>query len=212
MSKVITIAQQKGGSGKTTIAANLATVFSLKNNLSTTLLDTDPQGSLGKWFMTRKEKLKDKNTLQFKTASLWGAQYEAKTLKEKCDIVTIDTPPKIDADGRPAIEIADLVLIPISPSQVDFWATESIIELAKREKKEILILINRANAKSKLIKEAVKFVKDMEVKKAKTILGNRQIFVSSMGLGLTVVEKQRTGKGCLEMLSLAKEIKSLLQI
>ena len=212
MSKVITIAQQKGGSGKTTIAANLATVFSLKNNLSTTLLDTDPQGSLGKWFMTRKEKLKDKNTLQFKTASLWGAQYEAKTLKEKCDIVTIDTPPNIDADGRPAIEIADLVLIPISPSQVDFWATESIIELAKREKKEILILINRANAKSKLIKEAVKFVKDMEVKKAKTILGNRQIFVSSMGLGLTVVEKQRTGKGCLEMLSLAKEIKSLLQI
>ena len=212
MSKVITIAQQKGGSGKTTIASNLATVFSLKNNLSTTLLDTDPQGSLGKWFMTRKEKLKDKNTLQFKTASLWGAQYEAKTLKEKCDIVIIDTPPKIDADGRPAIEIADLVLIPISPSQVDFWATESIIELAKREKKEILILINRANAKSKLIKEAVKFVKDMEVKKAKTILGNRQIFVSSMGLGLTVVEKQRTGKGCLEMLSLAKEIKSLLQI
>ena len=212
MSKVITIAQQKGGSGKTTIAANLATVFSLKNNLSTTLLDTDPQGSLGKWFMTRKEKLKDKNTLQFKTASLWGAQYEAKTLKEKYDIVIIDTPPKIDADGRPAIEIADLVLIPISPSQVDFWATESIIELAKREKKEILILINRANAKSKLIKEAVKFVKDMEVKKAKTIIGNRQIFVSSMGLGLTVVEKQRTGKGCLEMLSLAKEIKSLLQI
>ena len=212
MSKVITIAQQKGGSGKTTIAANLATVFSLKNNLSTTLLDTDPQGSLGKWFMTRKEKLKDKNTLQFKTASLWGAQYEAKTLKEKCDIVIIDTPPKIDADGRPAIEIADLVLIPISPSQVDFWATESIIELAKREKKEILILINRANAKSKLIHEAIKFVDRMKVKKAKTILGNRQIFVSSMGLGLTVVEKQRTGKGCLEMLALAKEIKSFLNI
>ena len=156
--------------------------------------------------------LKSKNTIQFKTASLWGAQYEAKSLKEKSDLVIIDTPPKIDADGRPAIEVADLVLIPISPSQVDFWATESIIELAKREKKEILILINRANAKSKLIKEAVKFVNDMKVKKAKTILGNRQIFVSSMGLGLTVVEKQRTGKGCLEMLSLAKEIQSFLKI
>ena len=212
MSKVITIAQQKGGSGKTTIAANLAAVFAIKNNLSTTILDTDPQGSLGKWFITRQEKLKSKNTIQFKTASLWGAQYEAKSLKEKSDLVIIDTPPKIDADGRPAIEVADLVLIPISPSQVDFWATESIIELAKREKKEILILINRANAKSKLIKEAVKFVNDMKVKKAKTILGNRQIFVSSMGLGLTVVEKQRTGKGCLEMLSLVKEIQSFLKI
>ena len=72
MSKVITIAQQKGGSGKTTIAANLAAVYSLKNNLSTTLLDTDPQGSLGKWFLTRNEKLKNKNTILFKTASLWG--------------------------------------------------------------------------------------------------------------------------------------------
>ena len=212
MPKVITIAQQKGGSGKTTIAANLATVFAIKNKLSTTILDTDPQGSLGKWFITRQEKLKSKNTIQFKTASLWGAQYEAKSLKEKSDLVIIDTPPKIDADGRPAIEVADLILIPISPSQVDFWATESIIELAKREKKEILILINRANAKSKLIKEAVKFVNDMKVKKAKTILGNRQIFVSSMGLGLTVVEKQRTGKGCFEMLSLAKEIQSFLKI
>ena len=51
-----------------------------------------------------------------------------------------------------------------------------------------------ANAKSKLIHEAVKFVKDMNVSSAKTILGNRQIFVSSMGMGLTAVEKQRTGK------------------
>ena len=72
-------------------------------------------------------------------------------------------------------------------------------------------LINRANAKSKLIQEAHKFVNKMNVKKAKTILGNRQIFVSSMGLGLTVVEKQRTGKGCLEMLALAKEIQSFLK-
>lgn len=212
MSNVITIAQQKGGSGKTTIAANLAAVFSIKNKLNTTILDTDPQGSLGKWFMMRNEKLKDKNTIQFKTASLWGAQYEAKTLKEKSDLIIIDTPPKIDADGRPAIQIADLVIIPISPSQVDFWATESIIDLAKREKKEILILINRANAKSKLIQEALKFIKEVGVSRAKTILGNRQIFVSSMGLGLTVVEKQRTGKGCLEMLSLAKEIETILKI
>ena len=212
MSKVITIAQQKGGSGKTTIAANLATVFSLKNNLRTTILDTDPQGSLGKWFMTRIDKLQDKNTIDFKTASLWGAQYEAKTLKEKSDIIIIDTPPKIDADGRPAIQIADLVIIPISPSHVDFWATESIIELAKREKKEILVLINRANSKSKLIHEAMKFVKDMNVSSANTILGNRQIFVSSMGLGLTAIEKQRTGKGCLEILSLAKEVQAILKI
>ena len=206
MSKVITVAQQKGGSGKTTLAANLATSFLLKYKLTTSILDTDPQGSLGKWFMTRNERLKKDNNIELKTASLWGAQYEAKTLKEKHDVVIIDTPPKIDADGRPAIQIADLVIIPISPSQVDFWATESIIDLAKREKKEILIVINRANTKSKLIKDADKFIKQMGVSKAKTIIGNRQIFVSSMGIGLTAIEKQKTGKGSVEINSLVAEI------
>ena len=58
----------------------------------------------------------------------------------------------------------------------------------------------------------MKFVKDMKVNSAKTILGSRQIFVSSMGMGLTAVEKQRTGKGCLEILSLAEEVRAILKI
>ena len=49
-------------------------------------------------------------------------------------------------------------LIPVSPSQVDFWATESIIDLAQREKKKNLSCINRANAKSRLLNEAKQFI------------------------------------------------------
>ncbi|MSP10736.1 MAG: hypothetical protein EXR14_03980, partial [Pelagibacteraceae bacterium] len=52
------------------------------------------------------ELLEDDN-LTFKTASLWGAQYEAKILKKDHDIVIIDTPPKIESDARPSIEAAD---------------------------------------------------------------------------------------------------------
>ena len=51
---VLTIAQQKGGSGKTTLAINLA-VEALKRGLTVAVVDTDPQGSLGRWFMTRLE-------------------------------------------------------------------------------------------------------------------------------------------------------------
>jgi len=210
MTKIITIAQQKGGSGKTTLAANLAVSFSLNRNLKTTILDADPQGSLGKWFIQRESKLKDKNLIKMKTSSLWGVQYESNSLKDKTDMIIIDTPPKIDADGRPAIQIADLILIPVSPSQVDFWATESIIDLAQREKKKILVVINRANAKSRLLNEAKQFISKMKVDQSNTIIGNRQIFISSMGLGLSAIEKQKSGKGSTEISSLTSEVLSLL--
>ena len=96
LSKVITIAQQKGGTGKTTLAVHLALAFIKYHNLKIAIIDTDPQGSLGKWFMIREEKKLSKDNLTFKTASLWGAQYESKALKKDHDIVIIDTPPKID--------------------------------------------------------------------------------------------------------------------
>ena len=210
MTKIITIAQQKGCSGKTTLAANLAVSFSLNRNLKTTILDADPQGSLGKWFIQRESKLKDKNLIKMKTSSLWGVQYESNSLKDKTDMIIIDTPPKLDADGRPAIQIADLILIPVSPSQVDFWATESIIDLAQREKKKILVVINRANAKSRLLNEAKQFISKMKVDQSNTIIGNRQIFISSMGLGLSAIEKQKSGKGSTEISSLTSEVLSLL--
>ena len=133
LSKVITISQQKGGTGKTTLAVHLAMAFIKYHNLKVALIDTDPQGSLGKWFMIRTEKKVPNENLTFKTASLWGAQYESKTLKKDNDIVIIDTPPKIESDARPSIEASDLVIIPMTPSHVDFWATEAIIEIAKKD-------------------------------------------------------------------------------
>ena len=56
MGKVITIAQQKGGSGKTTLAVNLAVAFCRMGH-SVALLDTDPQGSLGRWFLARRARM-----------------------------------------------------------------------------------------------------------------------------------------------------------
>ena len=158
LSKVITIAQQKGGTGKTTLAVNLALAFIKYHNLKVAIIDTDPQGSLGKWFMIRSEKNISNNNLTFKTASLWGAQYESKILKQEHDIIIIDTPPKIESDARPSIEAADLVLIPVAPSPVDFWATEPIIEIAKKAKRKILIQINRANHRSKLIDKTHEYI------------------------------------------------------
>ncbi len=102
---VITVAQQKGGSGKTTVAANLATGF-LRMGRSVAIVDTDPQGSLGRWFMTRLEHLDGAGPdMEFATSSAWGITYETRKLAATHDVVIVDTPPKADSDLRPALRV-----------------------------------------------------------------------------------------------------------
>ena len=206
LSKVITISQQKGGTGKTTLAVHLAMAFIKYHNLKVAIIDTDPQGSLGKWFMIRSEKNVSNENLTFKTASLWGAQYESKTLKNDHDIIVIDTPPKIESDARPAIEAADLVLIPMAASHVDFWATGAIVEIAKKANKKILVQINRSSQRSKLINKTNEFIKSLDLSSTKTIIGNRQIYTSAMGEGKTAVEKQKKGAAVEEIKNLSEQI------
>ena len=206
LSKVITISQQKGGTGKTTLAVHLAMAFIKYHNLKVAIIDTDPQGSLGKWFMIRSEKNVSNENLTFKTASLWGAQYESKTLKNDHDIVVVDTPPKIESDARPAIEAADLVLIPMAASHVDFWATGAIVEIAKKANKKILVQINRSSQRSKLINKTNEFIKSLDLSSTKTIIGNRQIYTSAMGEGKTAVEKQKKGAAVEEIKNLSEQI------
>ena len=208
LSKVITISQQKGGSGKTTLAVHLALAFIKYHNLKVAVIDTDPQGSLGKWFMIRTEKKISNDNLTFKTASLWGAQYESKALKKDHDIVIIDTPPKIESDARPSIEAADLVLIPMAASHVDFWATGAIVEIAKKANKKILVQINRSNQRSKLISKTNDFIKSLDILSTKTIIGHRQIYAASMGEGKTAVEKQNKSIAIEEIKQLSEQILS----
>ena len=211
LSKVITISQQKGGSGKTSLAVHLALAFIKYHNLKVAVIDTDPQGSLGKWFMIRTEKKVSNDNLTFKTASLWGAQYESKTLKKDHDIVIIDTPPKIESDARPSIESADLVLIPVAASHVDFWATGAIVDIAKKANKKILIQINRSSQRSKLISKTNEFIKSLDLSATKTIIGNRQIFAASMGEGKTAIEKQKKSNAVEEIKNLSEQILSELK-
>jgi len=200
--KIITVAQQKGGAGKTTIAANLAVALT-RLGKSVTLLDTDPQGSLGRWFMTRRE-LGDPG-MGFSTASAWGVSYECDKLRSEYDYVLLDTPPKIDSDLKPAIRESDLVIVPVSASQVDVWATEGVLDMAAREKADVMVVLNRAKAGTRVADDVDKSLKKLGVKRAKATLGHRVAFPETMGLGKGVQER---GKGLWadELDALTKEV------
>jgi chromosome partitioning protein len=206
MGHVICVAQQKGGSGKTTIAANLAVAFS-RGGQSVALLDTDPQGSLGRWFMARREL--GGEDLGFSTASAWGVSYECDKLRKSFDFVIVDTPPKVDADLRPALREASLVIVPVAASQVDVWATESVLDLAKREGRAVMIVLNRAKQGTRVLEEVGKSLDLFDVLRATTMLGNRVAYAETLGLGLGVLER---GKGAwtAEVEGLAAEVRAAL--
>lgn len=206
MGHVITIAQQKGGSGKTTLAVNLAVAF-MQAGQRVALLDTDPQGSLGRWFMTRRA-LGDPG-VEFATASAWGVSYECEKLCKINDIVIIDTPPKVDADLRPALREADLVLIPVAASHVDLWATDGVLDLVARENRRAMIVLNRTKSGTRLGDE-VALAAGKLASVVTATLGQRVVFAETLGQGRAVVEGGAS-PARREVEALAAEILAALQ-
>ena len=211
MGKVITVAQQKGGSGKTTLAANLAVAFA-RGGLSVALLDTDPLGSLGRWFMARRERgvagpgaTGPSVVIEFSTASAWGVSYECEKLRKLYDIVIVDTPPKVDADLRPALREADLVLVPVASSHVDLWATEGVIDLARREHKSVALVLNRARTGTRLAAEVAQAAAALEGRVLATVLSFRVAYAETLGQGLGVMEQGKSAAFG-EMQRLADEV------
>lgn len=208
--RIITIAQQKGGSGKTTLAAHLAVALAAGSKVA--LLDCDPQGSLGEWYEARERTLgEDATSLLFRTASGWGARREARSLARDYDIVVIDTPPKSDVESRPAIETASLVAVPVQPTPIDLWATRPTLDMIAKEGARSLLVINRAQPRVALTAEMTDAIRALGHPAADTRLGNRVAFAASMGDGLTVLETAPANKGAEEITALANEVRFVLE-
>jgi len=203
---IITFAQQKGGAGKTTVAAHVAVACALAGR-SVALLDTDPQGSLGQWFERREATVgADGVTLLFRTASGWGARREARALARDHDVVVLDTPPKSDLELRPSLEAANLVAIPVQPAPIDLWATEPTLAMVDKVGTRAILILNRVIRGTLLGAEIAQEIAAMGHPVAATELGSRVAYAASMGDGRTVMETQPTSHAAAEMYNLAKEV------
>lgn len=204
MGRIVTFAQQKGGSGKTTLALSLACAAA-ESGLAVAVLDADPQGSLGQWFMQRRER--GDPGLTFATASAWGVSYECEKLARDHDLVVVDTPPKVDADLRPALRVSDLVVVPVATSHLDLWATESVLDLARREGRQSLVVLNRVPPRARVIEEIAAAVEGLKADRADTTIGNRVAFADATGRGLSALETDRRGKAAGEVRALWEEVR-----
>lgn len=204
--KIITIAQHKGGAGKTTLTAQLAASFD-QAGFKVLMVDVDPQGSLTEWHKMRSQTLGRKNKITLFQTQGWKLVRELPRIQREFDFVFIDTPPHAESESSIAIRLSDLVLMPMQPSPLDVWACAPTIKIIMQEKKPLMLVMNRLPPKSKLNETIKDKLSGMNIQLAKTSLGNRVSFASSMLQGLGVTEFEPRGSAAEEIKALLKEIK-----
>jgi chromosome partitioning protein len=207
--QIITVAQHKGGAGKTTLAAHLAVSWAgLGRRVA--LLDTDPQGSLGAWHRQRQSALgRRAQPLAYTAATGWRVGAELERLSRISDLVLVDTPPSIGPDRRPSLKLSAAVLVPVQPSPLDLWATQSVLDEIRRERSRSLIVLTRVPARARLTAEVVAELERLQSSVADARLGNRTAYAATLAVGASVADWAMQGEPwCVEA---AREMRELSQ-
>ena len=203
--QVITIAQQKGGTGKTTLSIHLA-VACLEQDKSVALVDLDPQASLTRWYRHRVSGFGETDGLTHRQISGWRVGAELEKLKREYDIVLLDNPPHAETDLKIAIRGADLLLVPVQLSPADLWAMQATLDLAASEHTEALLIYNRVPPRGRSSQEVREMIERGDVPAADTQLGNRIAFSASLMSGLGVTEFAPRSSAAAEISDLAHEL------
>ncbi len=213
MALIITLAHQKGGVGKSTLATNLRGYFA-GGGYKAALVDIDPQGSVSKLVRTfaSQEGREPEHIIERGSFKDYA---ELLNLLEAYDIAIIDTPPYLSKELEDVFEITNMVLVPCKASPLDFLAigdTLDLIREAKLKRKELIaavvmtMTITGTDFTSSIRKELEK----TEFPVLKTEIGNRVAYMRSLLRANTVLGDENR-KAWDEVESLGKEIISLLQ-
>jgi chromosome partitioning protein len=209
MATIITVAQQKGGAGKTTLAANLAAAMAAEGR-QVALVDIDPQASLSRWHALRTARKTPAAPVHLSSIAGWRLAGELDRLQRSHQVLIIDSPPSVETDARLAVRSASLVLVPVQPSPPDLWAAEGTLKLAAAEGRRFRILLNRAPAAGRLRAAIEAEIERQALPALAATLGNRTGFAAAFAQGLGVSETAPKSLAARELAALLAEMQEVL--
>ena len=213
MALIITLAHQKGGVGKSTLATNLRGYFA-DGGYKTALVDIDPQGSLSKLTRTFADQAGRQPEHVIERGS-YKSYTELLSLLEPYDIAIIDTPPYLSKELMEVFTITNAILVPCKASPLDFLAigdTLDVIREAVKNRPELAaaVVLTMTIPGTDFTEYIRKQLENTEFPVLKTEIGNRVAYMRSLLTSNTVLgEENRKAKDEIE--ALGKELISLLQ-
>nr|WP_298058898.1 ParA family partition ATPase [uncultured Halomonas sp.] len=203
--KTIAVLNQKGGSGKTTVATHLATAL-MRAGHDILLVDSDPQGSARDWAAVREDQPVPVVGIDRPTLGR-----DLKNLARK-DYVVIDGAPQAADLAASAIKAADFILIPVQPSPYDIWATADLVDLVKQRieitdgKLQAAFVVSRAIKGTRIGEEVTEALNGYELPVLESRITQRVIYPATAASGTTVFDKEPNGPASHEMEALMEEV------
>lgn len=189
--KIIAVANQKGGSGKTTVSMQLAGTIARRGN-KVLVVDADPQGTATRWAASAEDEHPFPASVVGLSAANEKVHREVKKFVTDYNYIIIDCPPAADSPvPQSALLIADLVLVPIIPSPLDMWAAVGIRQVIVNvsdlnEGLKARLVLNQCQPNTTLTQETLEVLPEFGIELAKAQLRQRQVYRQSAVFGQTV--------------------------
>ena len=204
--RVIVFASQKGGSGKTTLSGHVAVEAERQGAGPVALIDTDPQGSLAKWWNVRKDPAPA--FIQSVFSNLFHDLDNARD--EGFRLVVIDTPPAVTRAISEVVSFADIVVAPTRPSPHDLRAVGPTVDITEARGKQLIFVVNAATPRARITSEAAVALSQHGTVAPVTV-HHRVDFAASMIDGRTVMEIDPFCQSAQEVSQLWKYLHERLQ-
>ena len=200
--RVITIASSKGGAGKSTLAAALA-VEAVRRGETVALLDLDPQQTVVEWHGRRGAP--ENPAMREVSGSL--AKGLDKIEANGFTLAILDTPPAHTKTIMSAIDVADLVVIPLRPSMLDIETAEIMVEMCQDADKPYAFAISAAPTQGSSVEQTADALADAGPV-LRSVITARAAHVKAMSRGKSAGELDDTAQA--EIAGLWKEVATLL--